>query len=152
MMLAALSFAACSSESLDGDWDPMKWNKVDYQTVKDNGASYYEVPELSGKTFVFTCRNYKGFWIAELKVNFDGVDSHIYQPTEPRYDILDCEFVQAEVKGNVLMVTFPSYEGTIQPDRLYTRYFDLTVTAGDVFHTLHFRRTNRPDKYTLFTE
>ena len=51
MMLAAFSLASCSSESKDGDWDPMVWKaEVPVQTTD----KVYNVSE-DGETIIFSC-------------------------------------------------------------------------------------------------
>ena len=63
--LAAFSLASCSSESKDGDWDPMVWKaEVPVQTTD----KVYNVSE-DGETIVFSCLNYSRPWFSKAEVD-----------------------------------------------------------------------------------
>lgn len=63
VVLIALCISGCSNESIDGDWDPMEWQKVVTEKVKVNGVSCYHIPARGG-ICQFKCKNYGSFWIS----------------------------------------------------------------------------------------
>ena len=110
MMLAAFSLASCSSESKDGDWDPMVWKaEVPVQTTD----KVYNVSE-DGETIIFSCLN--------------------YSMDEIGYGLIYGENFRAEIHGNKLSIEFKPNK-TAQ-----TTNTSITVTAGDIFYTFRFKQ------------
>ena len=128
-MLAAFFLASCSSDRLDGDWDPMKWSKTDYKIINEDGTKYYYVPQ-KGRTFSFTCKNYRP-WISGMSITTDGSIQHLY-PSDDDWHMLEYDQIHVEVENNIVTIGFSP-----NSDNHLHRY-ELTLTAGDVFHTFRF--------------
>lgn len=128
-MLAAFSHASCGHDALDGDWEPMKWGKADYQVIVEDGTKYYYVP-VDGTEFSFTCTNYRP-WIANVKVIAGDKVEYIY----PNDDFHSLDYESLHVKAVDRTVTVSFDPGDI--DRPLRRYI-LAVTAGDVFGSFRF--------------
>ena len=126
--LAALSLASCSKEK-DGDWDPMEW-KAD-ELVQANDGAY--VVSAEEETIAFTCSNYADPWFSGAKDN--GKDILL---EEDHPGLIDSENFRAEMQGNKLTVGFKGNESAQE------RTFSITVTAGDIFYTFHFRQAANP--------
>ena len=131
-MLVAFSLASCSSESLDGDWDPMKWDKTDYEVIKEDGTKYYNVPQ-EGQTFTFTCKNYRP-WIDGVKVTIGDKSDYVH-PDDVHS--LDYESMHVKVEDRNVTVSFEPNQAGEQ-----THCYDLTVTAGDIFDTFSFKQSS----------
>ena len=127
LVFAVVSITSCSSDDKDGDWDPMKWeSEVPVQTM--NGV--YIVPS-EGFEFTFSCRNYSSPWME----NGMSAGEYYYPPREANnYHSITAEWFKAEIIGNKLMVAFEDN------DTKEERLLELTVTAGDIFHTFKFRQ------------
>ena len=125
MMLSAVFLASCSSDEPDGKWDPMIWKtEVPTQATK----SVYTV-SATGSEITFLCRNYSSPWIA----NAVSEGEYYYPPREANnYHTITADWFKAEIKGNLLKVTFEGNETAKE------RPLELTVTAGDIFHTFKF--------------
>ena len=136
-LLAALSLASCSIEALDGDWDPMKWAKTHYKIIKEDGTKYYYVPQEGGE-YTFTCKNYKGFWIADMTVTEDDHITHIYLEESPHTITLDD--IQVQIESNVATIHIAPSAFSQTSHNLHTHYYILTVTAGDIFYTFRFKQ------------
>ena len=129
-VLAAVTVSSCSDDK-DGDWDHMVW-KAEVPVQTTDGV--YIVP-AEGFDFTFSCRNYSSPWID----NAVSAGEHYYPPREANdYHSITADWFKAEINGNKLKVTFEDNETKEE------RPLDLTVTAGDIFHTFRFRQfTNR---------
>ena len=98
--LAAFSLASCSSESKDGDWDPMVWKaEVPVQTTD----KVYNVSE-DGETIIFSCLNYSKPWFSEAEV--DGEPILPPYMDEIGYGLIYGENFRAEIHGNKLSIEF----------------------------------------------
>ena len=128
-LLAAFSLASCSSESKDGDWDPMVW-KTEVPVVKTTDG-IYEV-SADGATFTFSCRNYSKPWFSEAEV--DGEPILPPYMDEIGYGLIYGENFRAEIHGNKLSIEF-------KPNKTaQTTNTSITVTAGDIFYTFRFKQ------------
>ena len=127
--LAAFSLASCSSESKDGDWDPMVW-KAEVPVVKTTDG-IYEV-SADGATFTFSCLNYSKPWFSEAEV--DGEPILPPYMDEIGYGLIYGENFRAEIHGNKLSIEF-------KPNKTaQTTNTSITVTAGDIFYTFRFKQ------------
>ena len=126
--LAAFSLASCSSESKDGDWDPMVWKaEVPVQTTD----KVYNVSE-DGETIIFSCLNYSKPWFSEAEV--DGEPILPPYMDEIGYGLIYGENFRAEIHGNKLSIEF-------KPNKTaQTTNTSITVTAGDIFYTFRFKQ------------
>lgn len=122
--IAALSLASCSKEK-DGDWDPMEW-KAD-EPVQATGDAY--VVSADEETITFTCSNYTKPWFSSAKDN--GKDIF---PEKDDLGLIDSKSFRAEMEGNKLAIVFKENESAQE------RSFSITVTAGDIFYTFHFKQ------------
>ena len=134
--LAAFSLASCSSESKDGDWDPMVWKaEVPVQTTD----KVYNVSE-DGETIIFSCLNYSKPWFSEAEV--DGEPILPPYMDEIGYGLIYGENFRAEIHGNKLSIEF-------KPNKTaQTTNTSITVTAGDIFYT----STTSPPNTSASTE
>ena len=129
MCAAMLSLASCSSESKDGDWDPMVW-KTEVPVVKTTDG-IYEV-SADGATFTFSCRNYSKPWFSGAEV--DGEPILPPYMDEIDYGLIYGENFRAEIHGNKLSIEF-------KPNKTaQTTNTSITVTAGDIFYTFRFKQ------------
>ena len=128
MCAAILSLASCSSESKDGDWDPMVWKaEVPVQTTD----KVYNVSE-DGETIIFSCLNYSKPWFSEAEV--DGEPILPPYMDEIDYGLIYGENFRAEIHGNKLSIEF-------KPNKTaQTTNTSITVTAGDIFYTFRFKQ------------
>lgn len=125
MMLAAVFLASCSKD--DGDWDPMVW-KADTSIQIANGV--YDV-SADGGTLTFTCKNYSSPWIEYAASG----ESSYYPPRENNdFHTITADWFKAEIEGRTLSITFETNNGDD------VRPLELTVTAGDIFHTFKFKQ------------
>ena len=126
-MLAVFSLASCSDDP-DGKWESMVWKaEVPVQTI--NGV--YNV-SATGNEFPFSCQNYSSPWIENAVSN--GV--YYYPPREANdYHTITADWFRAEISGNKLKVVFEANE---TPEE---RPLQLTITAGDIFHTFKFMQS-----------
>lgn len=126
LVFAAASITSCSDDE-DGDWDPMVW-KAEVPVQKTDGV--YIVP-TEGAVLSFSCLNYSHPWMG----NALSTGEHYYPPREANdYHSITADWFKAEVSGNKLKVAF---EGNATKEE---RPLELTVTAGDIFHTFKFRQ------------
>ena len=127
MTLAVFSLASCSSDDPDGKWDPMVW-KAEMPVQTTDGI--YNVSATGGE-FTFSCRNYSGPWMSEAVSNGE----YFYPPRESNdYHTITTDWFKAEISGNKLKVVFEAN------DTAEERPLQLTVTAGDIFHTFKFKQ------------
>ena len=126
-MLAALSLASCSSDDPDGKWNPMVWKaEVPVQITDGN----YTVSATGGE-FTFSCQNYSSPWIENAMSNGE----YFYPLRESNdYQTITTDWFKAEISGNKLKVVFEAN------DTAEERPLQLTVTAGDIFHTFKFKQ------------
>ena len=66
-LLLMTSLVLFSCEGKDGDWDPMIWKSNDVSNINKN-KSNIEISQ-AGKSYVFTCENYKYFWVYAIREN-----------------------------------------------------------------------------------
>lgn len=125
LLLAALSGTATSCSDNDGDWTPMKW----HTTVVQEKNGMVLVP-VEGGTYVFACTNYSEPWMSDLRVETNGQET-IYHP-EADFHSVSASGLEAQWEGAVLTITVAPC--TTQA----SRNFQLTVTAGNIFHTFRF--------------
>ena len=126
-VLVAVFISSCSSDDPDGKWDPMVWFAEDPVQTTDG---VYIVP-AGGFEFTFSCRNYSSPWME----NAVAAGEWYYPPREANdYHSIAADWFKAEVSGNKLKVTFEANETEEE------RPLELTVTAGDIFHTFKFRQ------------
>lgn len=130
VLASSLTLVSCSKD--DGDWDPMRW-KTEVKTVKDEGTRFVQVP-AEGGTYVYMCKNYKGFWLSDITEEQNGIKKVYNQ--EYSTDRYNCSSPAANVSiaGNTLTVT-------IKPNTTKeTRYVAVEVTAGDIFDTFKYKQ------------
>ena len=126
MMVIAIGFVSCSHEAKDGDWETMKWKKVVPEVVKIDGKTCYSVP-MEGGTYTFICKNYSGFWLADILDNDEVVTRDLIND-HLRYE---SGWVNVKVEGNVMTVTFAHNDS-------HARKLEVCVTAGDIFDSFRF--------------
>lgn len=127
VMLASYTFTSCIIEEPDGKWDSMVWT-VEEPVQKTGGA--YTV-SASGFVITFSCENYSSPWIENAEY---GGEWYFPPREESNYHTIKTDWFNAELKGNKLKVTFEPNETTSE------RLLKLTVTAGDIFYTFHFKQ------------
>jgi len=133
MCAAMLSLASCSSESKDGDWEPMVWKaEVPVQTTD----KVYNVSE-DGETIIFSCLNYSKPWFSEAEVDGEPILPPYMDKID--YGLIYDESFRAEMHGNKLTVDFKANDSA-QP-----RNTKITVTAGDIFYTFRFKQFAKRD-------
>ena len=125
LTVALLGFTSCGDE-LDGKWEKMKWTNVN-NLMKVQGS--YLIPEEGG-TFRFQCRNYGRIWIDSYTV--DGVP-YVFNSESP-LETGDLWFSVIILDNNITITAMPL------PESVESRYFNLVMTAGDIFDTLTFKQ------------
>lgn len=126
LVFAAASITSCGDDE-DGDWDPMVW-KAEMPVQKTDGV--YIVP-AKGAVISFSCLNYSHPWMG----NASSAGEYYYPPREANdYHSITADWFKAEISGKKLKVTFEGNETKGE------RPLELTVTAGDIFHTFKFRQ------------
>lgn len=135
MALAVFYLASCS-DAKDGDWDPMVW-KAEVSVQSSDGA-YIVSP--AGDELTFSCRNYSRPWIE----NAESGGEYIFPHREANdFCTITAEWFKAEISENRLSVVFDANETG------ENRTVQLTVTAGDIFHTFKFKQPVRGDFTTI---
>lgn len=128
-VLLAATFASCSKD--DGDWDPIKW-RTDVKTASDG---YVEVT-ADGGTYVFTCKNYPGFWLSDA-TETSGTSSKVIYPNREANDFNNINASWATISSSDGKLTV-----TIEPNATAeTRLLDVYVTGGDIFDRFLFRQS-----------
>ena len=128
MCAALLSLASCSSESKDGDWDPMVWKaEVPIQTTD----KVYNVSG-DGETITFSCLNYSKPWFAGAEVDGEPILPPLMD--EIGYGLIYGENFRAEIHGNKLSIEFKPNK------KAQATNTSITVTAGDIFYTFRFKQ------------
>lgn len=129
-LLSSIALSSCSKD--DGDWDPMKW-RTEVKTVKDEGTRFVQVP-AEGGTYVYKCKNYDGFWLAEVNEEENGNTKVYWSEHFTDNHNFSSAATNVNITGNTLTVT-------IKPnDTKKTRYVEVTVTAGDIFDTFKYKQ------------
>ena len=126
-LAAAFCLVSCGESELDGKWDAMVWKLGQGEATAND---VYEVAH-DGDTCQFICANYKEPWL-ENAVS----DGTYYHPNreEDDYRHISSDWFEAKISGNVLTVTFKeNATGSERP-------LKVTTTAGDIFHTFHFKQ------------
>lgn len=144
-LLAVLAICSCDNTPMDGDWPPMKWDKTNYQIVKEDNSSYYLVP-AEGGTFTFHCKNYNGFWIGDGRFEYDGQVWHLCEVYEENANNPNFERDWHHFAYNWIEVTAKKdavLEVVFQPNDGAERKADITVTAGDIFYTFAFKQSGK---------
>ncbi|MBR6183274.1 MAG: BACON domain-containing protein [Bacteroidales bacterium] len=118
--LAALSLASCSKEK-----DPMEW-KAD-EPVQATGNAY--VVSADEQTITFTCSNYTDPWFSGAQDNGEDI---LLEKDNP--GLIGSENFRAEMQGNKLTIGFKENESAQE------RTFSITVTAGEISYTFHFKQ------------
>ena len=110
-----------------GEWNKMVW-KVD-NGQKANNQTYSLSAE--GDIITFTCINYSSPWICDALSGYER-----YYPDIENNDIfnLSTDWFKAQIVGNVLRVSLEP--NTTEQERT----LELTVSAGDTFHTFKFKQ------------
>ena len=130
VMFVTFSLFSCSSDEPGGDepigkWKPMVW-KAEVPVQATDGV--YNVSATGGE-FIFSCQNYSLPWMGNAVSNGE----YFSPPREENdYHTITADWFKAEIKGNQLKVTFEDNETAKE------RPLELTVTAGDIFHTFKF--------------
>lgn len=128
-LLSSITLSSCTKD--DGDWDPMRW-RTEVKTVKDEGIRLVQVP-AEGGTYVYKCKNYNRFWIADVTEEENGIKKVYYHDTD---DMNKCSSPATDVN-----ITDNTLTVTIKPnDTKKTRYVEVTVTAGDIFDTFKYKQ------------
>lgn len=145
--LMALCNTSCSNESLDGDWDPMEWQKVTTEKVKVNGVNCYHIP-IQGGTYQFKCKNYNGFWINHVRIlgtpswtEANAGDYIFPEMTDGKLSDnqnISAEGLKVSIEGSTMNVTFDENQGVLK------KYVEVSVTAGDIFDTFRFVQEPSP--------
>lgn len=138
VVLIALCISGCSNESIDGDWDPMEWQKVVTEKVKVNGVSCYHIPARGG-ICQFKCKNYGSFWISHVRIlaspswneKGDYISPETVDGSEKAYRNISVEGLTVSIEGNTMNVKFDENQS-------FAKYVEVVVTAGDIFDTFRF--------------
>lgn len=130
---ATITLTSCNSDEYDGDWDDMIW-KTEVKAPKQDGT--YLVAATGGE-LTFSCKNYQHPWISEALYageyyNPDVQDDEHHTINRQK---LSLDWFKAEIKDNLLKVTFEPNQATTE------RPIKLTVTAGDIFYTFYFKQS-----------
>lgn len=102
-LLLMTSLVLFSCEGKDGDWDPMIWKSNDVSNINKN-KSNIEISQ-AGKSYVFTCENYKYFWVYAIRENGKQMGDD--------QQFIDCQkyedsCISISIEGNRMNVTvFP---------------------------------------------
>ena len=131
-LLAGLCFMACDPVFglRDGDWTPMEWSHLKYETVKVDGRSYFFVP-VEGGSYGFRCKNYKP-WLSDHVFEVNGEVLHSYlEYKEPDWHHYENEWCRVEVVNDSVKVDFQPNDGGVRKARI-------GVTAGDIFDDFKF--------------
>lgn len=131
---AALFLTACNDK--DGDWDPMKWEKASYASIKIDGKKYIEVPRQGG-TYTFSCKNYQGFLLSAFNITTYSDDSTMEKQqynnsfgNDWNSQHMSIDGCTVDVDGNTMTVNFDNSEAH--------RIYEVDITAGDIFDTFRF--------------
>lgn len=121
----------CSCESRDGDWDSMVWESNDVSNINKN--KNIEVPQ-AGNTYVFTCKNYKNFWVYAIQENGKQIGDTQLSIDCKKYEDNN---ISISIEKNKMNVTFfPNEEYQI-------RNISIGITAGDIFNSFFFKQKGK---------
>lgn len=129
-LLTSIMLFSC--ESKDGDWDPMIWESNDVSNVNKN-QNNIEVPQ-AGISYVFTCKNYKYFWIYAIWENGKQIGDEQQFIDSQRYED-SCMSIRIE-ENRMNVTVFPNEERQI-------RNISIGVTAGDIFDSFDFKQKGK---------
>ena len=108
---------------------------MDWQAeVETNWQNSAFVIDANGGEFVASCRNYSKPWFMYAFTGGEYINPR-YENENPDLYTITAEWFKAEIKGNILTVTFDSNQTN------EVRPLELTVTAGDIFYTFSFRQS-----------
>lgn len=130
-LLLITSVMLFSCEGKDGDWDPMIWESNDVSTINKN--KNIEVPQV-GITYVFTCKNYKNFWVYAIQENGKQIgETQLF---------IDCKKyednnISISIEKNKMNITVFPNEGH------QIRDISIGVTAGDIFDSFDFKQKGK---------
>ena len=151
LLLSSCSHTFCEP---DGDWDPMKWEKLSKELTYDKENNAYIVPAQGGE-YVFRCKNYHP-WLCWVEIypyaewlGLDCDSDDIYNSErigvfDPDSNFYNYEGGWGEVWCNVhivkdtIKVSFDSIS-----EGAHCAYIE--VTAGDIFDHFKFRQQAQTD-------
>lgn len=131
-LLLMTSLMLFSCESKDGDWDPMIWKSNDVSKINKN-KSNIEVSQ-AGKSYVFTCENYKYFWVYAILENGKQMGNDQQFIDSQKYED-SC--ISISIEENRMNVTVFPNEG------YQIRNISIGVTAGDIFDSFIFKQRGK---------
>lgn len=131
-LLLMTSLVLFSCEGKDGDWDPMIWKSNDVSNINKN-KSNIEISQ-AGKSYVFTCENYKYFWVYAIRENGKQMGDG--------QQFIDCQkyedsCISISIEGNRMNVTVFPNEGH------QIRNISIGVTAGDISDSFIFEQKGK---------
>lgn len=127
LLVVLVGATSCGKDEPDGKWENMKW-KIPSGVIQLDSNSF--IVPTSGGSFTFVCENYEP-WIATIteREGYTSVEyvvqkqnSHYF---EEKWGSVKCE------KKNVTITFTPIDEDDV-------RELEVTLTAGDLFHTFVF--------------
>lgn len=131
-LLFLINIMLFSCESRDGDWDPMIWESNDISNINKN-KNNIDVPQ-AGKSYVFTCKNYKSFWVYAIRENGKQLEDVQLFIDSPQYED---SYLSISIDKNKIHVTVFPNEG----DQI--RNISIGVTAGDIFDSFDFKQKGK---------
>ena len=131
-LLLMTSLVLFSCEGKDGDWDPMIWKSNDVSNINKN-KSNIEISQ-AGKSYVFTCENYKYFWVYAIRENGKQMGDD--------QQFIDCQkyedsCISISIEGNRMNVTVFPNEGH------QIRNISIGVTAGVISDSFIFEQNGK---------
>ena len=131
-LLLMTSLVLFSCEGKDGDLDPMIWKSNDVSIINKN-KSNIEISQ-AGKSYVFTCENYKYFWVYAIRENGKQMGDD--------QQFIDCQkyedsCISISIEGNRMNVTVFPNEGH------QIRNISIGVTAGDISDSFIFEQKGK---------
>ena len=129
VLFVLVSAISCVKDDPDGKWAKMKWQVPSSLVQVQEGI--YQIP-TSGGSFTLICENYKP-WISSLT----EIGSHVSKEYPGSCDSLQGEWCSVKCEKNDVIITF----SPLADDDVHQ--FEITFTAGDIFHTLRFVQQHR---------
>ena len=131
-LLLMTSLVLFSSEGKDGDWSPVICKSNDVSNINKK-KSNLEVSQ-AGKSYVFTCENYKYFWVYAIRENGKQMGDD--------QQFIDCQkyedsCISISIEGNRMNVTVFPNEGH------QIRNISIGVTAGDISDSFIFEQKGK---------
>ena len=111
-LLLMTSIMLFSCEGKDGDWDPMIWESNDVSNINKK-QNNIEVPQV-GKSYVFTCKNYKYFWVYAIRENEKQIGDE--------QQFIDCQ----KYEGSCISIS-------IEENRMYVTVFLMKDIKFEIF-------------------